>query len=225
MGFKGYGAGIWSVAGLGDFYNGKVFPNNDLVFLSKADAGRPGRPDQGAERQDHQLADAPVDAAVRADHQHRGLLHRPEMVDVEEETTAAYAMLRFGGDDKTIFNGVTVQGNVGLRFVKTKTTSSGGVAFPTDTWYTSAMPRRATAPLGPNSVTNISCWLTPDGASLQQRRRRGQRLHGKYDNWLPSFNVRFGLTTRASSASPPRGPCRVRTSACCATSSASRPRP
>jgi hypothetical protein len=34
--FKGYGAGIWSVSGLGDFYNGNVFPNNDLVFLSKA---------------------------------------------------------------------------------------------------------------------------------------------------------------------------------------------
>jgi hypothetical protein len=65
-------------------------------------------------------------------------------------------MLRFGGDDKTIFNGVTVQGNVGLRYVQTKTTSSGGVAFPTNTWYTTG--RNATpcgGAAGPNGDQHL----------------------------------------------------------------------
>jgi hypothetical protein len=46
------------------------------------------------------------------------------------------------------------------------------------------------------NVTNISCWLKPEllafsngGSSLNE--------YGKsHDNWLPSFNVRFGLTDK-----------------------------
>jgi hypothetical protein len=159
--FQGYGAGIWSVAGLGDFYDGKVFPNNDLVFLSKATlADQDGliKALSGKTTNSPMLWTPLCQRTTNTE----GCFIDPEMVDVEEETKAAYGMLRFGGDDMTIFNGVTVQGNVGLRFVQTKTTSSGGVAFPTDTWYTSAITTPCNAPLGQNSVTNISCWLTPD---------------------------------------------------------------
>ena len=194
--FQGYGAGIWSVAGLGDFYDGKVFPNNDLVFLSKgtlADHDGLIKALSGATT-NSPMAWTPL--CQRANNT-EGCFIDPEMVDVEEETMAAYGMLRFGGDDMTIFNGITVQGNVGLRFVQTKTTSSGGVAFPTSTWYTSAATTPCNAPLGPNSVTNISCWLTPDLLNFSNGGGADNDFSGKHDNWLPSLNVRFGLSDKS----------------------------
>jgi TonB-dependent receptor len=194
--FQGYGAGIWSVAGLGDFYDGKVFPNNDLVFLSKATLA-----DQDGliKALSGKTTNSPMlwTPLCQRTNNTEGCFIDPEMVDVEEETFAAYGMLRFGGGDMTIFNGVTVQGNVGLRFVQTKTTSSGGVAFPTDTWYTSAITTPCNAPLGQNSVTNISCWLTPDLQKFSNGGGADNDFSGKYDNWLPSFNVRFGLSDKS----------------------------
>ncbi|MBO9706821.1 MAG: TonB-dependent receptor [Caulobacter sp.] len=190
--FKGYGAGIWTTASLGDFYDGKVFPNNELVFLSKGTL------------QDHDGLIKALSAATtnspmgwtplcqRASNT-EGCFVPSEMLDVEEKTQAAYAMLRFGGDDKTIFNGIGVQGNVGLRYVHTKVDSSGGVHFPNDSWYTLAAAVPCNTPLSGNNVTNISCWLTPD---LKNFSNDGSALNdygSSFSNWLPSFNVRFDL--------------------------------
>ena len=191
--FKGYGANIWTTASLGDFYDGKVFPNNELVFLSKqtlADKDGLIKALSGATT-NSPLAWTPLcQRAANTD----GCFVDPELVDVEEKTQAAYAMLRFGGDDHTIFNGVTVQGNVGLRVVRTETTSSGGVAFPNNTWYTTAAATPCNTPLSGGNVTNVSCWLTPDLLKFSQAGGTDNDFKGKHDNWLPSFNVRFGLT-------------------------------
>ncbi len=195
--FQGYGAGIWSSASLGsDFYDGKAFPNGDLVFLSKdtlADKDGLIKALSGATT-NSPMAWTPL---CQRTTNTEGCFVPPEIVKVKEETMAAYAMLRFGGDDKTIFDGVTVQGNVGLRFVETKTTSAGGVAFPTSTWYTSAATTPCSAPLGPNSVTNISCWLTPQLLAFSNGAGQANNFAGKNDNWLPSFNVRFGLSDKS----------------------------
>ncbi|KQY35930.1 TonB-dependent receptor [Caulobacter sp. Root487D2Y] len=194
--FQGYGAGIWSVAGLDNFYNGEVFPNNELVFLSKATlADHDGliKALSGATT-NSPMAWTPL---CQRTTNTEGCFIPPELVDVEEETMAAYGMLRFGGEDMTIFNGVTVQGNVGLRFVETKTTSTGGVAYPTSTWYTSAATTPCSAPLGPNSVTNISCWLTPQLLAFSNGGSSPNDFSGKHDNWLPSLNVRFGLSDKS----------------------------
>ncbi|WP_183818502.1 TonB-dependent receptor [Parvularcula dongshanensis] len=52
-----------------------------------------------------------------------------EIADVEEETLAAYAQLNFGGADAEIF-GVPFSGNLGLRWVNTKNSSTGGIVVP-----------------------------------------------------------------------------------------------
>lgn len=52
-----------------------------------------------------------------------------EIVDVEENTKALYAMAMIGGDDAKVF-GYPVSGNVGLRYVEIENTSSGAINFP-----------------------------------------------------------------------------------------------
>jgi TonB-dependent receptor len=193
--FQGYGAGIWTGASLGAFYDGKVFPNNELVYLTEsALADKDGLIKAlSSATTNSPLAWTPL---CQRTTNTEGCFTDPELVDVEEKTQAAYAMLRFGGDGKTVFDGVTVSGNVGLRFVRTETTSSGGVAFPTSAWYTQAAATPCNNPLSGGNVTNISCWLTPSLLNFSQGGGNNNDFKGTYDNWLPSFNVRFGLTDK-----------------------------
>jgi TonB-dependent receptor len=193
--FQGYGAGIWTTASLGDFYDGKVFPNNELVFLSEATlADHDGLIKAlSGKTTNSPMAWTPLCERTANT---EGCFIPPEILKVKEKTTAAYAMLRFGGADKTIFNGVTVQGNVGLRFVRTEMESSGGVGFPTRTWYDTAAATPCNAPLGPNSVVNVSCYLTPDLLAFSNAGSALNTFSGQHDNWLPSFNVRLGLTDK-----------------------------
>jgi TonB-dependent receptor len=194
--FLGYGAGIFTAQGLGDFYDGKVFPNNDLVYLSEATlADHDGLIKALSGRTTNSpLAWTPLCERTTNT---EGCFVDPEMVDVEEKTKAIYAMLKFGGDDKTIFNGVTVQGNVGLRYVRTETTSSGGVAFPNDIWYTTVAATPCGTPLTGNNVVNPACYLTDALRNFSQGGGTDNDFSGKTDNWLPSFNVRFGLDDKS----------------------------
>ena len=195
--FKGYGAGIWSSVGLGsDFYDGKAFPNGDLVFLSKATlADKDGL----IKALSGKTTNSPMQWTPLCERttNTEGCFIDPELVDVEEKTKAAYAMLRFGGDDKTIFNGVTVQGNVGLRFVRTETTSSGGVAFPTNTWYNTVIATPCGTPLTQGNVVNPACYVTNALRDFSQGGGSDNDFSGKHDNWLPSFNVRFGIDDKS----------------------------
>jgi TonB-dependent receptor len=194
--FLGYGAGIWASTTLNDFFDGKVFPNNSLVYLSEATlADHDGliKALSGATT-NSPMAWTPL---CQRPNNTEGCFIDPELVDVEEETSAAYAMLRFGGDDKTIFNGVTVQGNVGLRFVRTETTSSGGVSFPNDTWYTTVAATPCGTPLTGNAIVNPACYLTPGLRNFSQPGGMDNDFSGKHDNWLPSFNVRFGIDDKS----------------------------
>jgi iron complex outermembrane receptor protein len=107
-----------------------------------------------------------------------------EQLNVTEDTSAAYIMLKFGNDDTKIGN-VSVKGNVGLRFVTTDVFSSGGVQFPRF--------NRPNPPTGGNA---------PDPrlfASAEDERFMNFASYtdsnGKaHKHFLPSFNVRFGLT-------------------------------
>jgi TonB-dependent receptor len=192
--FQGYGAGIWSSSGLGSFYNGSVFPNPGMVFLSKATL---------ADQQG--LIKALSQATTNSPLGWTPLCQRttntvdcftpPEILDVTEKTTAAYAMLRFGGQDVSIFNGITVQGNVGVRFVHTDLNSSGGVAFPNANWYQQIIARPCTTgPLPTNVVVNPACYATPALLAFSNGGSTLNKFGGTQDDWLPSFNVRFGLT-------------------------------
>lgn len=206
--FQGYGAGIWETASLGKFFDGDFYPNGNTVFLSRETLA------------DHDGAIAALNGAKtnspflwtplcnRTDADVVDKCYVPsEMLDVTEKTTAAYFMLKFGGPDKTIFGGVTLQGNVGVRYVQTENTSHGGVSFPSDTaWYTSqftdvgtgktyatAADKCAHAPLNGGSVTNIICWLTPDLLAFSNAAGSANDLSKKHEHFLPSLNLRFGL--------------------------------
>jgi TonB-dependent receptor len=191
--FKGYGAGIWSSPGLGSFYNGDVFPNPGMVFLNQETlADRTGL----IKALSQSNTNAPLGWTPLCERTTNTVdcFTPPELLDVKEETKAAYAMLRFGGPDVTIFNGVTVQGNVGVRYIRTDLTSSGGVAFPDAQWYQQITAVPCGTPLGANAVVNPACYATP---ALQAFSNGGSSLNkfgGSENNWLPSFNARFGLT-------------------------------
>ncbi len=62
---------------------------------------------------------------------------------------------------------------------------------PTGTLQEAATP--CNAPLGSDEVTNISCWLTPDLLAFSNSGGADNDIDTSYENWLPSFNVRFGI--------------------------------
>ncbi|MFL6620688.1 MAG: TonB-dependent receptor, partial [Povalibacter sp.] len=190
--FQGYGADIWEVTRLGDFYDGQVFPNGPMVFLSRGTL---------ADRDEHVQAlsgsttgsPLPWTPLCQRTTNVEGCFIDPEILDVGEKTQALYAMLRFGGDDSKLFGDTTVRGNVGVRYVRTEVNSLGGVSFPTSTWFQTAAATPCNAPLVGNAVTNVSCWLTPDLMAFSNGGGIDNDLRQSSDDFLPSFNVRFGL--------------------------------
>jgi iron complex outermembrane receptor protein len=88
-----------------------------------------------------------------------------------EKTRAAYGQLRFGFDDLKY----PIDGNIGVRYVKTSNTTHGYIAFePT------AIDIPSDAPvIGANTLINIAKFETPQSSDTS------------YHNWLPSLNLRM----------------------------------
>jgi len=106
-----------------------------------------------------------------------------EMLNVTEDTRAAYVMLKFGGEDTKIGN-ISVRGNIGVRWVTTDAFSSGGAQFP-----------RWTMPgLQSNGHTDPRALASPDDRAFMDSDAFIDSAGAKHTNWLPSLNVRFGLT-------------------------------
>ena len=89
-----------------------------------------------------------------------------------EKTRAAYGQLRFGWDDLKY----PVDGNIGLRYVRTKDVGSGYVSF---TPPTVNLPTDGTAVSGQENLVNIAKFA-------QQMSETNS-----YNNWLPSLNLRL----------------------------------
>jgi TonB-dependent receptor len=188
--FQGYGANIWEIASLGDFYDGNVFGNGQMVFLNRAtlaDRDRHIAALSGATTNSPLPWTPLCQRATNSD----GCFIDPEIVDVTEVTDSAYAMLRFGGGDQKLFGRIGVRGNIGVRYVRTSVESDGGVAFPLASWYQLAATTPCDAPLAGNAVTNISCWLTPDLLAFSNGGGIGNRLSRDHHDLLPSFNLRL----------------------------------
>ena len=189
--FKGYGAGLFGPYGFGDLYNGNVYPNGDLVFVNNDALTDYQRLMQGLSgvNTNPPLAPGYVPICDRAGT--IGCFLPSEIMDLRERTKSAYAMLNFGGDDTTLFGGVGVRGNIGVRVVQTTEIGNGSVGFPAaDTL--NALPACAT-PLGPNQVVQPRCFLTPDILAFASGGGTPNSNRQKFTNWLPSFNVRFDL--------------------------------
>jgi len=157
----------------------------------------PRRCENGHNGQNRQRQDRSSRRDRAANVDGEGCFTPPEMLDVQEKSKAAYLMLRFGGPDANL-GSVNVVGNIGVRYVKTDLSSHGQVSFPTGQWYTDALASGQgacnAANNGTNQATDIQCWLTPALQAYSNGGGTANTLDGEYENWLPSFNVRFGFT-------------------------------
>ena len=106
-----------------------------------------------------------------------------EMMNVTEDTRAAYVMLKFGNEDTKIGN-VSVRGNVGVRWVTTDVFATGGVGF-----HEYVQPGD-----GANGNVHPRTLVTPDDRAFQDGAMYADADGAKHTNWLPSLNLRFGLT-------------------------------
>ncbi len=125
---------------------------------------------------------------------------------VSQVDKAAYAMLNFGSD--TLFGNVSFAGNIGLRYVDTRVRSEGAIGVPSqqalniqdpfDVRCAPEVPPNSppgTPPqtpggvciLGPQSYADLQTWAG-QGATTQDIAKHS------YDYWLPSLNLRFGVT-------------------------------
>jgi len=189
--FKGYGPDLFGPYGFGNMYNGNVYPNGDLVFVNNDALTDYDRLMAGLSGVATNSPLAPgytpiCDRAGAVD-----CFLPSEVMDLTERTKAAYAMLNFGGDNTTIFGDVKVQGNIGVRVIKTTEIGNGSVGFP-DATALNALPSCAT-PLGPNQVVQPRCFLTPDILAFASGGGIQNNYRNTFTDWLPSFNVRFDL--------------------------------
>lgn len=126
-----------------------------------------------------------------------------EITDSLEEITSFYGLLNFGDDDP-FGNGITVDGNVGLRWVETSVTTAGGLAFAA----ASTLPDDGTQGSGQNDCVpeivngqaeeiSFFCTLTPAERQAAYAFLSGSSVpftgEKTYDVLLPSFNLKFGL--------------------------------
>jgi TonB-dependent receptor len=102
-----------------------------------------------------------------------------EMLEVNEDSTAAYVMLKFGNEDDTI------KGNFGVRYVTTGVYSKGGAQFPR---YNMPGPPDAGQPQDPRRITPQE---DRDFMNFGSYIESQDKYHA---HWLPSFNLRYSLT-------------------------------
>lgn len=108
-----------------------------------------------------------------------------EMQSVTEDSDAAYIMLKFGNDD-TNWGNVNVRGNIGVRWVTTEVGAVGGVQFPV--YEAPEEEPDPSQPLPPIYV------IPADDIAFANEATFAQSGGGKHTNWLPSLNLRFGVT-------------------------------
>jgi TonB-dependent receptor len=118
-----------------------------------------------------------------------------EILNVSEESTAAYAMLKFGGGSATLF-GHTYSGNVGVRYVETNVESTGSTAFPQPfnasqlTCTTKTPAPGQPAPAVPKS---LGCYISAAEVAFNSGATTPSTISTKHENWLPSFNFKFDI--------------------------------
>ena len=118
-----------------------------------------------------------------------------EINTTNEQTTAAYAMLKFNNGAEPVWGqSVAISGNLGVRYVETKISAEGALSFPTQS---QVFTGDCAAPPGGGEIPAF-CRLTPAQQAAALAFATGtsvpETAEHSYDNWLPSLNVKFGLT-------------------------------
>jgi len=113
-----------------------------------------------------------------------------------ETTMSAYGRADFGVDD--FGNGMSLTGNIGLRFVRTKNESFGALTFPTNAQILGVATNPVTFCANASNVNNAFCRLTSaqqtaalgfaNGASFPDVAKQ------KFNHWLPSLNLKLQAT-------------------------------
>jgi TonB-dependent receptor len=125
---------------------------------------------------------------------------------VSESNKSAYAMLSFGNGDP-LFGGVTLDGNIGVRFVKTDISSGGSLGFPsqqalniTDPYSVRCATRLPPPDAPPGTLPSTPggvCTLGPARYAQLQAFATGittpNTATNSYEYFLPSLNLKFGL--------------------------------
>jgi len=121
-----------------------------------------------------------------------------EVLDVSEESKAAYAMLKFGGPSATLF-GLSYSGNVGVRYVETTVESRGTTAFPLtlSPSMLECVPR-TTQPGQPVPVItqSLGCYISAAEKAFISGATRPSTISTTHENWLPSLNFKLDLTDK-----------------------------
>ena len=127
-----------------------------------------------------------------------------EIQTVKQDDYALYGMVHFGSDD--LFGGIRMSGNVGVRYVRTdiRSASSRGpgtvgalnIADPYD--VRCAEQARPPAAGGGTARPGGICNIGPEAYADLQDFVDGSFIYtpvkNNYDYFLPSFNIRFGLS-------------------------------
>lgn len=125
-----------------------------------------------------------------------------EIQRIRQEDSNAFIMVNFG-NDTPIFGGVRLSGNIGVRYVNTLLTSQGSIGVPsrTDLGIQDPFAVRCAPVILPGGGTQTPGGICNRGAAgyaaLQQFATGGSTFdiaRTSYTYWLPSLNLKFGLT-------------------------------
>lgn len=140
-----------------------------------------------------------------------------EISDVTETTNAVYARVDYGHD---FDNGWILDGNIGLRYVRTKVNTGGVIGFPSPDQYDLGPSGNSDGIVQVSEIAGFCdqasmivgavlpgvCSLSPARTAEYAAAHTGEIINDdrdiKFDNWLPSFNAKLdvgdGLIFRAA---------------------------
>lgn len=201
-GFTGYPEGHYVVRSFNDdFYGGGrltpntyVFANMDLLQNQQLMATTMGAQGLGFTPLDPLLGEGngtgwdPICSNTGDRYREiPGTCFRPsENNNVTEETQALYIQLNYG-EGAELF-GVPVSGNIGVRYVKTNDTSSGGITYPD-------VPTGVTCEPNASAVGfSVGCFLAQEDIDFMNSADFLSETSYDHEHVLPSFNVKFSFT-------------------------------
>ncbi len=203
--FEGYAPGYWEVRPYAqNMLGGGLFNPGSLVFMRADILANPaetyrrfsvgGQTDEGGTASStwNPICDRPDEMA-------NSCFTPGEVLDVSERTKSAYAMVKFGGDDARL-GGMTVNGNLGLRWVDLRVQSGGAINYATP--FTAADLN--CKPLDPAEVGQLQPGqyaISPACLAVNSTEDRAfssgsstpSKVRNKTSYWLPSLNLRFGM--------------------------------
>ena len=120
-----------------------------------------------------------------------------EINETNEQTRAAYALIKFSNHADPVWGeSVSISGNAGLRYVETTITAAGALSFPTQAEVFSG---NCAVPPAPGGSIPAFCLLSPAEQARALAFATGGSIPNNaehtYDNWLPSVNIKLGLTS------------------------------